>query len=47
MEGGEFEKSAESIKMCLSLNPKHIPGLVAMGNLLFATGHSEHSVMYH
>jgi len=47
MEGGEYEESAESIKTCLNLNPKHIPGLVAMGNLLFVTGHSKHSVKYH
>jgi len=39
-EGGQHEKAAISIKKCLNLNPKHLPGLIAMGNLLFATGHS-------
>jgi tetratricopeptide (TPR) repeat protein len=47
MEKGEYESAANSIKKCLDLNPKHVPGLVAMGNLLFTTGHSAPSVKYH
>ena len=31
----------------LHINPKHIPGLVAMGNLLFSTGHSRQAIKYY
>ena len=47
MEEHKFEKSAACISKCLDLCPVHIPGLIAMGNLLFATGHSDKAVNYH
>jgi tetratricopeptide (TPR) repeat protein len=47
MELGKYDDAAESINKCLDLNPKHVPGLVAMGNLLFATGHSGKSQECH
>ena len=43
----ELDKSAEYLKKCLSINPKRVLGLVAMGNLLFETGHSNHAEKYH
>lgn len=47
MQSNKFDKAAESIKKCLSINPKHVPGLVAMGNLLFETGHTKNSINYY
>jgi len=44
LQSNKFDKAAESIKQCLSINPKHLPGLVAMGNLLFETGNTKQSL---
>lgn len=41
LQSKKFDKAAESIKKCLSINPKHLPGLVAMGNLLFEMQHTK------
>jgi tetratricopeptide (TPR) repeat protein len=43
----DLTKAAEYLKKCLSINPKHVQGLVSMGNLLFETGHSKHASKYH
>ena len=42
-----MEKAADLLKQCLNINPKHVPGLVAMGNLLLETGFSKHAIKYH
>ncbi len=43
----EYEKSAECLKIALSIN-KYFPlALVSMGNLLFETGHAEEAIKYH
>lgn len=47
MQSNKFDKAADSIKKCLSINPKHLPGLVAMGNLLFETQHTKQSMAYY
>jgi len=47
LEKMELDKAAENLKRCLAINPKHVLGLVAMGNLLFETGHSAHAAKYH
>lgn len=39
LQNNKFDKAAESIKKCLQINPKHLPAVVAMGNLLFEMGH--------
>jgi tetratricopeptide (TPR) repeat protein len=44
LEKDHPKKAAEFLKECLSLNSKYIPGLIAMGNLLFENGHSEKAV---
>lgn len=38
-ERNNLEKAAEHLKASLSINPKHVPGLVGMGNLLFESGY--------
>ena len=37
----DLTKAAEYLKKCLSINPKHVQGLVSMGNLLFETSKLE------
>jgi hypothetical protein len=39
MEMGFPEDAAEYLKKCLKVNSAFVPGIVAMGNLLFETGH--------
>ena len=31
----------------MKLKPNYVPGIVAMGNLLFETGHPEKAMLYH
>jgi tetratricopeptide (TPR) repeat protein len=40
------EDAALYMKTCLSINPKYIPGIVAMGNLLYESGHSSTAAKY-
>ena len=46
MEMGKPEDSAEYLKKCLQVNPSFVPGIVAMGNLLFETGHQKNALKY-
>jgi Tfp pilus assembly protein PilF len=46
MEMGKPEDSAEYLKKCLKVNPNFVPGIVAMGNLLFETGHQKNALKY-
>jgi Tfp pilus assembly protein PilF len=46
LEKHDFERAASYLKKCLNINPKYVTGMVAMGNLLFESGHPEKSAKY-
>lgn len=46
LELQDLERAADYLKKCLKLNPKHIPGMIAMGNLLFESGHAQNAAKY-
>ena len=47
LEKMDLTQAAVHLKKCLSINPKHVQGLVSMGNLLFESGNSKHAIKYH
>jgi hypothetical protein len=46
LEYSDLEKAAEFLKKSLKINPKYVPSIVAMGNLLFESGHSKTAIKY-
>lgn len=40
LENQDLEKAAEYLKKCLKINSKYVTGMIAMGNLLFESGHA-------
>jgi tetratricopeptide (TPR) repeat protein len=42
----DFGQTGEYLKKCLKVSPKYVPGLVAMGNLLFESGHANGACKY-
>ena len=46
LEDGHQEEAANYIKRCLEINKSYVPGLVAMGNLLYESGHSRNAAKY-
>jgi tetratricopeptide (TPR) repeat protein len=43
----DFDLAAENIKLSLQINPKYIPSIIALGNLLFETGHPLRALNYY
>ena len=46
LEKQDLENAAEYLKKCLKINAKYIPGMIAMGNLLFESGHAKTAAKY-
>jgi len=46
LEEENLEKAAENLKKCLKINSKYVTGMVAMGNLLFESGHAQTAAKY-
>jgi tetratricopeptide (TPR) repeat protein len=41
-----LERAADYLKKCLKINSKYAAGMIAMGNLLFESGHAKTAAKY-
>lgn len=46
LETQELERAADYLKKCLKINSKYVVGMIAMGNLLFESGHANTAAKY-
>lgn len=46
LEKNDLENAAEFLKKCLKINGKYPPGMIALGNLLFESGHPKSAYHY-
>ena len=46
LEEKQLEDAAGYIKRCLEINRKYVPGMLAMGNMMYESGHSNTAAKY-